>query len=73
MNTERVECIKTDGYAFSLVLNAEYQTLRDVVAEQHQMIRIIDESGEDYLYPASYFVPVSVPATMKNRELSHLA
>ena len=62
MNTERVACIKTEGYSVSLVLNAVYDTLPDDDAAKHKLIRVIDESGEDYLYPASYFVPVSATA-----------
>ena len=70
MNTERVACAKTDGYALSLVLNAVYETLPDHVAAQHKMIRVIDETGEDYLYPASYFVPAGVTSKVPDREFS---
>lgn len=52
-----VTCVETGDYKVSLVLNSTYETLSDNVAEKHKMIRIIDESGEDYLYPKSYFVP----------------
>jgi hypothetical protein len=38
-----------------------YQVLPDADAAQHQYLRIIDESGEDYLYPAAYFVLVDLP------------
>ena len=70
MKTERVECIKAEGYAFSLVLNAVYETLSDHVAAKHKMIRVIDETGEDYLYPASYFAPAGVTAKAPDREFS---
>lgn len=68
MQTERVECINTEGYAFSLVLNAVYETVPDHIAEKHQMIRVIDETGEDYLYPAAYFVPVGAVDNSPDRE-----
>ena len=68
MNIERVACIKTDGYAVSLVLNAVYDTLPDDDAAKHALIRVIDESGEDYLYPASYFVPVGETADLTGQE-----
>jgi hypothetical protein len=32
---------------------------------EHQMFRVIDESGEDYLYPASYFVPIELPQAVE--------
>ena len=70
MQTERVECINTEGYAFSLVLNAVYETVPDFVAEKHKMIRVIDETGEDYLYPAAYFVPAGATAEAPDREFS---
>ena len=62
MNTQRVTCINTEGYPASLVLNAVYDTLPDPDAAKHQLVRVIDESGEDYLYPKSYFVPVEATA-----------
>ncbi len=68
MNTERVACIKTDGYPASLVLNAVYGTLPDDDAAKHGLIRVIDESGEDYLYPAAYFIPVGETADLAGQE-----
>ena len=69
MASEYVTCIQTAGYQVSLVLNATYKTVRDHVAENHKMIRIIDESGEDYPYPTSYFLPVGVPATVAGQDI----
>lgn len=68
MNTERVTCINTEGYSVSLVLNAVYNTVPDDEAAKHKLIRVIDESGEDYLYPASYFVHVGETAQATGRE-----
>ena len=59
MNVERVTCIKNQGYPVSLILGNTYDTLFDEADEdaiKHGLIRVIDETGEDYLYPASYFV-----------------
>ena len=39
--------------------------LEDEFAAEHGMIRVIDESGEDYLYPDSYFLPVDLPAAIE--------
>ena len=60
MAANRVTCINTGGYTISLVLNAVYETLPDAEAEKHKLIRVIDESEEDYLFPESYFVPAEV-------------
>jgi hypothetical protein len=43
-----------------------YQVIPDPKANEHQMIRIIDESGEDYLYPSDYFAPIEVPQAAMN-------
>ena len=56
-----VICIKNDNYSASLELRKIYQVLKDEKAAEHHHLRIIDESGEDYLYPADYFVPIEVP------------
>jgi hypothetical protein len=68
MNTDRVACINTEGYTVSLVLNAIYETLPDDVAAKHKLVRVVDESGEDYLYPESYFVPAEVFEKAPDRE-----
>ena len=54
-------CIDNSGYPAALELRKIYQRLPDVRAEQDALVRIVDESGEDYLYPARFFVPISVP------------
>jgi len=54
-------CIRNEGYAASLQVRAVYAVLRDPEAETHRMLRIVDESGEDYLFPANLFVPIDVP------------
>ena len=55
-----VVCVENDGYAVSLEKRKIYIALRDAAAEKHNMLRIIDESGEDYLYPKAFFAPVRV-------------
>ncbi len=59
-----VVCVKNDGYPASLELRKLYQVLPDPAASEHNQIRIIDESGEDYLYPATYFVPIALPKSV---------
>jgi hypothetical protein len=55
-------CIKNEGVSASLQVRTVYRGLPDADAEAHGMVRIIDESGEDYLFPASFFVPIHVPS-----------
>jgi len=54
-------CIHNDKYAGTLELRKVYELLEDPSAEARNYVRVIDESGEDYLYPKSWFVPVTVP------------
>ena len=54
-------CIQNGKYAGTLELRKVYEVLQDDVAADRNYVRVIDESGEDYLYPRSWFVPVSVP------------
>jgi hypothetical protein len=56
-----VVCLRNKGYAASLELSKLYQAVSDSSAKKINTIRVIDESGEDYFYPKSYFVPVRVP------------
>jgi hypothetical protein len=56
-----VVCIRNRQYPASLELRKLYQVLPDQDAAKHGQIRVIDESGEDYLYPEGYFIPVELP------------
>jgi len=56
-----VVCVKNKDYAASLELRKLYRVVPDASAGKLRQIRVIDESGEDYLYPASYFVPLQLP------------
>ena len=57
---EFVICINNQNYPASLVVKKIYQVIPDPAANLHQMIRVIDESGEDYLYPENYFMSVEL-------------
>lgn len=59
-----VVCLNNGGYEASLEPRKIYQVLPDKDAEEHKMLRIIDESGEDYLFPASLFSPISLPQNL---------
>lgn len=55
-------CIKNTDYPDDLQIRTVYQVLPDESAAKSDYIRVIDETGEDYLYPAAYFVFVEVPS-----------
>ena len=61
MSQEFVVCINNEDYPASLELHKIYRVISDEDADAEGDLRIIDESGEDYLYPASYFVPINIP------------
>ncbi len=61
MKTEYVICIKNKDYEASLELRKIYRRILEESAEQNGLIRVIDESGEDYLFPEDFFVPIRVP------------
>ncbi len=65
-----VVCVENDGYPASLESRKIYVALRDSDAEKHSLIRIIDESGEDYLYPKAFFRPIALPRSVKRAVLS---
>lgn len=58
-------CINNTDYPASLERHKIYQVIPDESSEADGDIRIIDESGEDYLYPASYFVMIEVPDVLE--------
>ncbi len=56
-----VICIRNDDYPSSLEPRKIYRIIDDPQAAALNLLRIIDESGEDYLYPADYFVAINLP------------
>lgn len=60
-----VVCVKNRGYPASLELRKLYQVISDEAAAKLGQIRVIDESGEDYLYPEEYFVAVQLPQSVE--------
>jgi hypothetical protein len=59
-----VVCLRNDGYSASLEPRKIYRTLPDGEAAAHQLLRVVDESGEDYLFPADYFAPITLPQSV---------
>jgi len=68
-HTRFAVCIKNTGYASSLELRKLYEVIEDSEAEKDDMIRVIDESGEDYLYSADRFVFAPLPASVEHAVL----
>jgi hypothetical protein len=60
-----VVCVRNDGYPAALERRKLYPMVRDASAAKHSLVRVIDESGEDYLYPADYFIALRLPANVK--------
>ena len=65
-----VICIRNEGYEVSLELRKIYQVLPDAPAERHSLLRIVDESGEDYLYPEDFFLPIGLPKSVEKALLA---
>lgn len=65
-----VVCVDNSGYAVSLETRKIYIALRDQHAEKNGLLRVIDESGEDYLYPKGLFRPIALPQTVKKAVLA---
>ena len=63
-------CLRNDGYEVSLERRKIYTALPDTDAARHGQVRIIDESGEDYLFPATYFAPIELPQAVRRAVLA---
>ncbi|MGI9054734.1 MAG: hypothetical protein ACR2F2_02905 [Pyrinomonadaceae bacterium] len=61
MNTKFAVCINNRGFEASLEVGKLYEIVPDAEAESDDMIRIIDEDGEDYLFEANIFYPLVLP------------
>ena len=63
-------CLRNTGYEASLERRKIYQVLPDARASRHDLLRVVDESGEDYLYPESYFASISLPQPLRKAVLA---
>lgn len=64
-----VICLDNSGFEVSLERRKIYVALSDAKAERHGQLRIIDESGEDYLYPKERFVAADLPQATRRAVL----
>jgi len=60
-----VVCLSNDGYAASLERRKIYVALRDSEAERNGLLRVVDESGNDYLYARSRFATLKLPRSLE--------
>ena len=60
-----VVCVNNADYPASLELHKIYRVIPDDDADAHGDVRLVDESGEDYLYPASWFIAIEPPLAVK--------
>lgn len=60
-----VICINNQGYEASLEKGKVYRLMDDAQSKERGFVRIVDESGEDYLYPEEYFVAIDLPKTVQ--------
>lgn len=65
-----VICFRNEGYEVSLERRKLYEILPDPAAAKHRLLRVIDESGEDYLYPEDFFLPIGLPEPIEKALLS---
>src|SRR5947209_1015886 len=60
-----VVCIRNEDFPASLEIRKIYQSIPDPASKKLNLIRVIDESGEDYLYPHDYFIAVKLPRAVE--------
>ena len=60
-----VVCIRNRTFRASLELRKIYRMIPDEKAARRHFLRIVDESGEDYLYPEQCFLPIELPKSLK--------
>jgi len=70
MPKQLVVCVSNEGYPASLERRKIYLALRDLAAEKHGLLRVVDESGEDYLYPKMLFRSIALPQAVKKAVLA---
>ncbi len=65
-----VVCVDNEGYRASLEKRKIYVALRDTAADKLGLLRIVDEFGEDYLYPKAFFRSIALPQAVKRAVLA---
>jgi hypothetical protein len=68
-NGKLLVCVENKGYPVALEKRKIYVSLSDPIASKLGQVRVIDESGSDYLYPKSVFLPVTLPQSARQESL----
>ena len=68
-NRHLMICLNNEGHEVSLEKRKIYIALVDTEATKHALVRVVDESGEDYLYPREFFSPVELPPSIRRAVL----
>ena len=68
-----VICLKNNGYEVSLERRKIYVAIPDEDAARHRLLRVIDESGEDYLFPSTCFAPIELSTSLRRAVLTAAA
>ena len=68
-NGKLLVCVENKGYPVALEKRKLYVSVSDPIASRHGQVRVIDESGSDYLYPKSFFLPVTLPQSARKAVL----
>ncbi len=63
-------CVRNEGYEVSLERRKVYEVVPDPASTRHHLLRVIDESGEDYLYPEDFFLPIGLPKPVEKALLA---
>jgi len=72
MSHHFVVCTSNEGYEASLEPRKLYELIEDEQAQSLGMLRVIDESGDDYLFPEALFARIELPETLE-KQLAHVA
>ena len=64
--SEFIICVSNHEYDASLELWKVYRAIGDDPAMKRDLVRVIDESGEDYLFPSDHFVPIALPKVVRD-------
>ncbi len=70
LSKQSVVCVRNEGYPASLEKRKIYVALRDPTAEKHGQLRVIDKSGDDYLYPKEFFRSIALSDSIKKAVLA---
>jgi hypothetical protein len=65
-----VVCVNNESYSASLEKRKIYVALSEPAAEKHGLMRVVDESGDDYLYPKTLFRSIVLPEAIKKAVLA---